>query len=616
MKNTLFLLFITLYSFSFAQESERINNVQLLNINTELAEFGVSFYKNDVVLFVSSKKDRNLKRRDRSHNRMQYLEFYKGLIKNNGQLQLQGKYSSQQFNIIHEADITFTADKKSIYFTLNNFAEIQSIKQFENKKDKKNILRIFRANIDAQGDATNIKPVPFNGKNYSVKNPELSTDGKTLYFVSDMEGGFGKFDIYKVSVNDDGTVYGKPENLGATINTKYNEFFPFLSSSNEFFFSSDGHGGAGFLDIFSSTFENGTYSKPQNVDIVNSEYDDFAFVISPAKKIGFFSSTRKGVGNADIYSFKIDQVTCDQLITGIVKNKLTNKIIPNSTVELYTNNELTESTITDDNGAFKFKTICETDYTINASKEKYTNTSSKITTSNEDGFTEKLTLTIEPLKCHQTVAGIISNKDTNAPLKDIEISLSYNGEIIEKTTSNSEGLYNFNTIANCDSKYIVTTKSENYSSKIKSFITSDVLDAENYLELKLNENQEFVTRQNIKMIKTNPIYFDINKVNINVDAAIELDKVVTIMNKYPNIKIELNSHTDSRAPDAYNMDLSQRRAASAVAYIVSKGIDPSRVTGKGYGETQLVNRCSNGVRCTEAEHQENRRTEFIVITNK
>ena len=115
-----------------------------------------------------------------------------------------------------------------------------------------------------------------------------------------------------------------------------------------------------------------------------------------------------------------------------------------------------------------------------------------------------------------------------------------------------------------------------------------------------------------KILNIPIIYFDFDKSNIRPDAAAELEKVVAVMNKYPTLKIDVRSHTDSRGGDAYNMRLSQRRNESTRAYIVSRGIDASRLIGAGYGETRHVNKCSNGVKCSEEEHQLNRRSEFIV----
>ena len=115
------------------------------------------------------------------------------------------------------------------------------------------------------------------------------------------------------------------------------------------------------------------------------------------------------------------------------------------------------------------------------------------------------------------------------------------------------------------------------------------------------------------IVNIDPIYFDTNKSKIRPDAAIQLDKVVAVMRKFPEIIIRSSSHTDSRGRDAYNKKLSERRAKSTVAYIIAKGINPNRITGKGYGETQLVNDCTNSVKCTSEEHQPNRRTEFVIV---
>jgi len=146
---------------------------------------------------------------------------------------------------------------------------------------------------------------------------------------------------------------------------------------------------------------------------------------------------------------------------------------------------------------------------------------------------------------------------------------------------------------------------------LTNFIDHINLDNQEYQ--KINFSVEFKNINGKLIINTNPIYFDRDEYNIREDAVIELEKVLKIMNKYPEIIIELQSHTDSRASDAYNIELSENRAKVTVDWIINKGIDPTRITGKGFGETQLVNKCSNGVKCSEAEHQLNRRTEFIVL---
>jgi outer membrane protein OmpA-like peptidoglycan-associated protein len=185
-----------------------------------------------------------------------------------------------------------------------------------------------------------------------------------------------------------------------------------------------------------------------------------------------------------------------------------------------------------------------------------------------------------------------------------------NGGKIESTTADKYASFSF--IVDCEANYKVIGSKENYDDDNEEFLTSNKKD----LELSLNLNlklSEFINVRGLVMVNIKPIYFDIDKADIRDDAAIELEKVVKIMQKYPKLKIDLGSHTDSRAPDLYNIRLSERRAKASLNWIIEKGIDPSRITGKGYGETQLVNKCANDVRCSELEHQMNRRTEFVIL---
>ncbi|MCK5677930.1 MAG: OmpA family protein, partial [Flavobacteriaceae bacterium] len=135
---------------------------------------------------------------------------------------------------------------------------------------------------------------------------------------------------------------------------------------------------------------------------------------------------------------------------------------------------------------------------------------------------------------------------------------------------------------------------------------------ENIVVLSLDE-KEFITKNGKEILNIKSILFELNEANIKDDSKENLAKVVRLMNKFPNMVIEFGAHTDARGGDGYNLRLSQRRAAETINYLISIGADPKRILGKGFGETQLVNKCSNGVECTEIEHQQNRRTEFVVI---
>ncbi|MBT8316207.1 MAG: OmpA family protein [Lutibacter sp.] len=493
------------------------------SINSKYADFGVTYLNDSVVLFASSKKtedDKNFSKNRRKNNRQLFLEFYFALINDeSGDLTQIDRFSSEMNNKFFESDISFTPDFKTIYFTWNNFYDAQ--KKTDSAKFKP--LYLFRASVDKNFQLINILPLTFNSKNYSVRSPMVSKDGKRLFFVSDMSNGYGNFDLYVVDILPNGG-HSSPKNLGPNINTKFDELYPFIDKNNTLYFSSNGHKGMGGLDIFKSNFINGEFQQAENLQQpINSTLDDFLFVINSDINSGFFTSNRiDGKGGVDIYAFqpKIPE-KCTKEITGTVLNNETKQALNNTTIALYYGTDLIESKTLTAN-SFSFEIDCDKNYILVASKEKFE----------------------------------------------------------ENTTDLNE-------------------ESTNYKKLTKTIYLDPI--------------SEFVNIREQKMIKTNPIYFDLNSSKITSSAIIELNKVVKIMNKYPNIKIVCGSHTDSRASDNYNISLSERRAKSTVDYIISQGINPSRISSEGFGETQLVNKCKNNAKCTEKEHQMNRRTEFVII---
>jgi outer membrane protein OmpA-like peptidoglycan-associated protein len=213
--------------------------------------------------------------------------------------------------------------------------------------------------------------------------------------------------------------------------------------------------------------------------------------------------------------------------------------------------------------------------------------------------------------CDQTINVLVKNKKTGEVMPDAFVKITSNEDIlIDNLTTNEEGLFKFN--ANCLTNYKITGSKRFFIENSKLVKTTNQNNIEQTVILELLPDEFIVVRDRV-MIDINTIYFDYDKYNIRHDAALELDKVVAIMKKYPELKVESGSHTDSRGPDSYNDILSDKRAKATVEYIISKGITPDRISGKGYGEKQLTNKCSNGVRCPEDAHQLNRRTEFVII---
>lgn len=211
---------------------------------------------------------------------------------------------------------------------------------------------------------------------------------------------------------------------------------------------------------------------------------------------------------------------------------------------------------------------------------------------------------------HFTVDGIVVDKETDQPIAGAFVELTNLTTGAKDTvTVGPDGRFKFDLAAESD--YKIMASKEMYYSKTETVSTKGKTESEDMTtKLKLSLDHIVIN----KPIVLQNIYYDFDKWDIRQDAKVELDKLVTIMKDNPTISIELSSHTDARGQDAYNMTLSQRRAESAVNYIVSQGVDKARIAAKGYGESQLLNNCKNNVKCTEEEHQINRRTEFKVTS--
>jgi outer membrane protein OmpA-like peptidoglycan-associated protein len=398
--------------------------------------------------------------------------------------------------------------------------------------------------------------MPFNNVEYSVGHPALSEDERTLYFTSDMPGTLGDTDIFKVEVNQSG--FGNPVNLGPKINSTARDWFPFVDGE-VLYFASDRRGGKGGSDVYAAKLS-GFTPEPINLNApINSASDDFAFIINKETRKGYFSSNRKdGKGDDDIYSLVEEEpivFKCLQVVNGEVRDRNTTDLLPGTEVVLSDKDgNVIETVITKEDATFTFEINCETEYKLEGKKANFTPQTKTFTTSNEADKELKLLILL------------------------------------------GQGDIDFIADAGIDNQ------SQNQKEDIKPEGVPDVLPDE---IVKL--------RAGTYAVNIDPIYFDFNSSYLNKRAKDELEKVVDLMNKYPKMIIESASHTDSRGPDGINLWLSDRRATRTVDYIIGRGIDSRRITGKGYGATQLINQCLRGVECTDAQHEKNRRSEFVII---
>ncbi|HXC04458.1 MAG TPA: OmpA family protein, partial [Bacteroidia bacterium] len=387
---------------------------------------------------------------------------------------------------------------------------------------------------------------------YSVGQPSLTADGNTMYFTSDMPGGFGGSDLYRTTRDTKGN-WSAPENLGNKINTEGDEMFPFVEQKNGvLYFSSNGRFGLGGQDIFLCALDGKKFGAVVNAGTpVNTPSDDFAAIVNDELKTGYFSSNRAGgSGSDDLYSFSIlkDQ-GIGKRIQGIAKDK-NGTPMSHVFVSLRDHSDIIVDTLTTiEGGAYSFLVASNTTYELIGKKKGFSKGDTTLSTTGI-AFIVKGDLTLlmeqEPVAVAPKVGDDLGKRIKTKPVTPKEGRASANPD-------------------------------------------ADIA------------------------------YFDLDKYNIRPDAEVELDKIVQIMNDYPDMIVELRAYTDCRAGTEYNQILSDKRAKSCADYIKHKITKPERIYGKGYGKSKPVNGCScdgendNSSVCSEAEHQKNRRTEFIIV---
>ena len=426
---------------------------------------------------------------------------------------------------------------------------------------------------------------------FNESTPVFTKDGNTMYFTrnnyvnkklgSDIEntillkilratkdknGNWG--DIVEVPFNSD----------------QYNVAHPALSPDEKYlYFASDMPGSFGNSDIFRvEILGDNQYGTPENLgNIINTAGRESFPYISKDNVLYYSSDGIPGLGGLDIFAvkFNADGSTSKPVNIGMPGNSA------------------------DDDFCFVF------------------NSDSKIgfLTSNRPGGKGKDDIYSfhedKPLlfSCQKNIKGIVKDAKTKAVIADAKVILS--DKVMKEVStdqSKTDGTFTFEKVNCNDSHYYLRGEKEKYeTAEVNVTVGKD----EVVYEILLNPRQVAIEKgmDLAKVFEIKEIKFDFNKANIRPDAAVELTKIVEVMREYPKIKIDIRSHTDSRGADSYNLKLSDRRAKATLEWIVKQGIDRKRLKAKGYGETRLVNGCSNGVPCTEEEHQENRRSEFIVV---
>lgn len=449
--------------------------------------------------------------------------------------------------------------------------------------------KLFSAKVGSDGKIGD--PVEFSNSvdtKFNEATPVFTTDGKTMYFTRNNynNGKKGKdgdritlLKIYRATLND-----GKwKEITELPFNSdNYSVAHPALSLDEKtLYFASDMPGTLGQSDLWKVNINSdGTFGTPENLGkMVNTEGKETFPFIANDNQLYFSSDGHPGLGGLDIFVSKLEGKTVGDPIN----------------IGAPVNGQM-------DDFAF------------------FIDTKSKIGffSSNRAGgqgyddiykFTEH-----KSLECEQLLAGVVTDVKTGEILTDAIVSLyDENMKLVASVLSDLNGHYNFDNVE-CGKVYLVRTEKREYLTKETRIKLSDK-SGKTDLPIALERNQTLIEEgiDIAKALGNIIIYFDLDKSFIRADAAMELSKIVAVMKANPSIKVDVRSHTDSRQTHKYNEALSDRRAKSTIAWMIKEGIDKSRLTGKGYGENQLVNECADGAECTEAQHDLNRRSEFIII---
>ncbi len=635
--------FEQLYNSGTFSQEVRLQNATA--INTDGLEFSPVIYENGLV-YVSRYKS-GIQDKDNGT----FFELFYAELDPNGMPLRPQSFSTELNSQLHEGPVSFNRRGDHIYFTRSNLKKGVSKADSEGKVG----LKIYEAQR-GYFDWENVVELPFNDNEFSCLHPSLSADEQKLFFASNMPGGFGGMDLYFVEKRGGG--WSPPINLGPEINTNKNEVFPFIHESGVLFFSSNGHEGFGGLDLFMIDLGGRRWGRVINLgEPFNSEQDDLGFILNPTGTIGYFSSNRNGgYGGDDIYVFSAPNGIKGIETPAVVNTRISvydgtsSKRISEAAIRIFESSpeglldneelynlemlphltesdemvlklvrkreeELGQPQFTTDRSGEAYAEMDENkDYLILVSKPGYVTKELTYSTGSEDAALP-LEIMLEPSNCMTLEGKVFSNRyNLKIPNALIRIINDCDGTE-ELVHTNIKGIFETCLPMGCD--FTITAEKDGYSTEQTEISTVKLRGSRSMnIELSLTAKSNAVLKEPIRkgtVIVLENIYYDFNKSAIRKGDAPDLEALAKLMKQYPTLEIELGAHTDCRGTDAYNLELSLKRAEAAKNFLIQKGIAANRMSVFGYGEAFPRNRCRDGVDCTEEEHQFNRRTEVKVL---
>ena len=693
--------------------------IDYLNINTTYPDFSPMYYKNGIV-FCSARNDAVGIKRIFSWNRTSFLDLYylpdlskvtstatkvsgieTPIPRRTGSDDWQTPITSNDTKIVgfmgssalttgqdgakpmesnrfskalntkyHEGPCAFVHDGSAVFLTRNNFND----GQFKESSDKINKIKMFTSPMQ-NGDWGATTEVPFNSNEYSTGHPAISPDDKWVYFISDMPGGFGGTDLYVVSYNKG--IWGKPVNLGVSVNTKGNEMFPFVDEKGNLYFSSNGLPGLGDLDIFYVTLKDQKpVGKPINLgEPLNSPQDDFGIITDGLRKKGYFSSNRKrGGADDDIYQFTREGMLypCRQM-TLVAYNGETRMPLAGATITTETKKGKADIKITDEQGEATICLDANQQYTFKITKDGFLNNmvgyANQGDMDNEPSRMEipmnkfkeilqqEVLLDTARVRANQPTKMTIPIDEISKPKPQKPVTLTQTGsqmptspknEIVTKTKKTSmlvghakddddnplagvvmtfrslcdssiqsylteaDGRYEFEMTDGCD--FELSSEKEGYGRSTE--IVKTLKTPDNAVKKPRMVAKDISLFKSGATVTSDNIYYPKSNADFPPGVLNSMERFVAILQKYPKMGIELGFYTDSRGITKANQLLTDKRAKAAIDYFVSRGIAKDRLIARGYGESQIVNQCRDGIKCTETEHQQNRRITVKIVNGK
>jgi len=514
--------------------------------------------------------------------------------------------NSGRFEVVNDAINTKNQDFGTSYYlgtgkvVFASSKDTSSLVRRTHKWNERVFLDLFVADANPEtGALSNATKIEDINTKFHESNAVFSKDGKTVYFTRNNyfnkkykkgDDDLNKLKIFRATKNGDNGNWSNIEELSFN-SDNFSTAHPALNpAENRLYFASDRPGsiedtsGGRVSDIwFVDLLSDGALGEPVNLKAINTAGNELFPFVSANGDLYYSSNGQLGLGGLDIFKVTMDadQVPGKPVNVGKPVNGQYDDfafVMDDSSKLGYFSSNRPEGKGLDD--IYRFKEL-------------------------------------SPLDCTILLKGVVINETTKKPLSGAVVTIvNENNEVIEEIFTGDDARYE--ATLDCNTTYAVRGNKEGYATVeeiVETPSITSVIEAPLAVKRSIDDRLKDVKPGDDlnEVLELNPIYFDFDKSNIRYDAEFELQKVLSFMKARPSSVIDIRSHTDSRAPDLYNMALSDRRAKSTRQYLIEKGISASRLTAKGYGEFQLTNECSNGIACTEEQHQLNRRSEFIVI---